>query len=84
VGTAGALVDARGNAEAERGDPLAEEFLDGLIEPGQQRLLRFHRRRLLASPLHGSVAADDPGQDLRPADVDSDHALRRRHGRRLP
>ena len=73
----------RRHADADRGDVGAEQLLDGLLERREQRLLRLRRRRTLAALAHGSVAVDQARGDLRPAEVDADHAGIR-HGARLP
>jgi hypothetical protein len=69
------LVDLRGKPEAEREDAVVANRAHGFVEPLEQRLLRFQRSRRLAMSLHVPVAVDETGEDLRPAEVDSDHAF---------
>ena len=77
-----ALVDLRRDPEADCDDALVEELADGRLEAVEQRVLVLDRRRVLTVADHRSVAGDQTGQDLRPADVHTDHLGIQ--GRRLP
>ena len=78
----GSLVDPRRDAEADRDDALVEQLADRGLEPVEELVLRFERGRVLAVRGDRPVAADDAGEDLRPADVDTDHVGH--HGRGYP
>ena len=72
-----ALVDLRRNAEAERGDVVvARARRSSSRSPSSDVLLRRDRRRRLAVALDRAVAVDEAGEDLRPAEVDADDAVR--------
>ena len=71
-------------------DAAVEELLDesvvaigfgipSRIDQQNGRVLGLDRRRSLAPALDGAVARDDPGQDLRAAEVDADDAVLRQH-----
>src|SRR5439155_24844140 len=66
------LGHGRPEAEAKRGDSVAEQLHARAVERGQELLLRADRRRVLAPPRNPSVAVDDPGQDLGAAEIDAD------------
>src|SRR3954463_9556978 len=68
-----ALVDLRRDAEADCVDTLVQELANSDLEAAEQGLFRLDRRRVLAVGDHRPVAADKAGEDLGPADVDSDH-----------
>ena len=70
-----ALVDRRRDPEADRGDVVAQQLLDRLVERREELLLRAGGRRPLEPALDPAFAIDDAGRDLRPADVDTDHPL---------
>ena len=72
--TSGLLIETRRNPEAETDYAVLDQLLDGGVEPCEERVLRFGRRRRLPPMLDGAVAMNDAGQDLRAAEVDADDA----------
>src|SRR5205085_3383144 len=76
------LVDLRGDAESDRDDVLVQELAHRSLEPVEQGVFALDRRGVLLVSMNGAVAADESGQDLRPADVHTDHLGFQ--GRRLP
>src|SRR5438128_998556 len=74
------LVDARRDAEADGADLGGQELANRRLERVEERVLRCRRRGALAGPLHASVLVDHARENLRPAQVDADHALSRHDG----
>ena len=76
------LVDRRRRAEADRRHRLVEQLGDGGLELGEDVLLRVLRGRPLVPADDAPVARDDPGEDLRAAEVHSDRMARLHSGSR--
>jgi hypothetical protein len=72
-------VDSRRQAESDRAYRLVQELLDRGLELLDQRILRVPRRLAFTPVLDVSPLVDDPGQDLRAADIDADNAFGVRH-----
>ena len=78
-----AAIEIRRHAEADGTDRVREHGLHGLVERVHDVLLARPGAQSLVALVHGALAVEDPGADLRPADVDSDHKGGA-HGRGLP
>ena len=66
-------VDVQRDAEADRGRaPSSSRPSTTAVEPARNALLAGRRRRDLDRAPDRAVALDEPGEDLRPADVDAD------------
>ena len=76
-----ALVDRGGNPDPHGGHAVVADGRDRLREAGQQGIGGLDGRRPALDADDRPVALDDADDDLRPADVDADRALRG-HGRR--
>ena len=76
-------VERSGHAHPDRGHVVAEHFGDGRLELGDERLLGLERRDPLVPAQDFAIPCDDPGEDLRPAEVDADR-VRIAHRERVP
>ena len=56
-------------------DALVEQLPDGGLEPVEERLLGLERASAYSRCADRAVARDEAGEDLRPADVDTDHVV---------
>ena len=72
-GGAVALVDRRGDADADGGHGVVAQLVDHLGEAAQECFVDSSGVRPLDAH-DGAVRLDDAGEDLRPADVDTDGA----------
>ena len=69
------LVDARRNAEPDGRHTVVRQRAHRLDELREQRILGGRDRGPLVGVVHPTVGVDQPGQDLGPAQVDSDDAV---------
>ena len=83
VRTACHEVERSRHTEADCADVVAEHLGDGRLELRDERLLGLERRHPLVPAQHLAVPRDDPGEDLRPAEVDADR-VRIAHRERVP
>ncbi len=70
------VVDSRWDAEADRRYPVMRKRPNRLDELGEQSFLRCRDGRSLDGVVHAAVRVDHPREDLGPAQVDSDDAVR--------
>lgn len=84
VGDARPSVDVHRHADADRPGPLREQLLEERFELGEERLLTRGGRCDLDRTPDGAVSRDGSGEDLRPANVDSDDPVRRHGAATIP
>jgi polyisoprenyl-teichoic acid--peptidoglycan teichoic acid transferase len=80
----GLAIDVHRDTDADRLCPVCEQAFDGRFELGKEWLLPVGRRRDLRHSPDRTVARDRPGEDLRPADVDSDDSVGRHRAATIP
>jgi polyisoprenyl-teichoic acid--peptidoglycan teichoic acid transferase len=82
--SARAAVKIHRHAVADRCDGPVQHFRHHVVERREHGLLRLPRGRDLRGGADVSVTIDDAGEDLRPAEVDTDHALRPHSAATIP
>jgi hypothetical protein len=70
------VVDPRRDKLNSTADPLVRERAHRLDELAEQSVLRRRHGRPLDGVVHAAVGVDQPREDLGPAEVDSDDAVR--------
>ncbi len=80
----GVPIDVHRHTDADRSGPVRQQALHRRLELGEQRRLPGGGCRDLRHPPDGTVTRDGPGEDLGPADVDSDDSVGRHRAATIP